>query len=284
MGLLLTLRPRHLREISRKIALRGFSLSEGSYYLDHEGPDFRVSPAPVPDPVPMITLPFGTTVTLAGVRKPSYPRIGIRENVPGVGVRVKRWRASDSVAQGDYELTGGKLGLKGYKQRDDNTHKMSTFGYDIGHEFEEIKLDNSVDANRRANSDEVDKSWPKAEETTFSTFASQSKTKSEVALTSKESTVVDSRVPGSSTQTEVREPVYSQVNKSRKEKNAAGEQRVTRTDIGTESAEASPSKFDGDEGEQLSDLSLSIESDLTLDNFNADVSSTDSDLDRKYLE
>ena len=147
VALLLTARPRHVRKLIRRVLVRGFSLSQGSYYLDHESTlrNYESVPGPMPDPVPTITLPFGTTVTPAGEPRPSFPRLGIREDVPGSGIRVKRYRASDSVAQPDYVLSGGKIGLKGYKDRKDST--ISPFGMADGDSrisglgFEEVRLD-----------------------------------------------------------------------------------------------------------------------------------------------
>lgn len=143
MAMLLTLRPRHIRQILHKVAVRGFSISEGSYYLDHEGSNYTCESGPVPDPVATITLPFGMTVTAAPQPRPSI-RIGIREDLPGAGLKVKRWRASDSVAQSDFVLSRGKLGLKGFRQTENyplTTFKDSGNGSVERYEFEEISLD-----------------------------------------------------------------------------------------------------------------------------------------------
>lgn len=190
MAMLVILRPRHVREILRKVAVRGCSISEGSYYLDHEGPNYNYDTGPVADPVPTITLPFGTTVTAAPPPQPSM-RIGIREDLPGMGFKVKRWRASDSVAQPDYVLTRGKLGLKGFRQTDDlqlNTFRdLGNGAFDVK-DFEEVSLDQSINP-----------------------YKENSRTGNNAAVDLSPTTQSQAKIESSHV-----EPVYAKINKSRK--------------------------------------------------------------------
>nr|XP_039272291.1 uncharacterized threonine-rich GPI-anchored glycoprotein PJ4664.02-like [Styela clava] len=143
--ILFLLRPTHVRGILRKIAIRSCCGSHGLYYLDHEGKsNFEHVPGPEPDQLAnTVHLPYGMTVTpAADDPRPSFSRIGFREDASsgGAGIRVKRWRASDAVAQTDYVLTGGRMGLKGFKQINDI--QLSTLHFDDNNiEESDAKID-----------------------------------------------------------------------------------------------------------------------------------------------
>ncbi|XP_077971254.1 uncharacterized protein LOC120346183 isoform X2 [Styela clava] len=143
--ILFLLRPTHVRGILRKIAIRSCCGSHGLYYLDHEGKsNFEHVPGPEPDQLAnTVHLPYGMTVTpAADDPRPSFSRIGFREDASsgGAGIRVKRWRASDAVAQTDYVLTGGRMGLKGFKQINDI--QLSTLYFDDNNiEESDAKID-----------------------------------------------------------------------------------------------------------------------------------------------